>query len=183
MALPDDGQKRELVNGEIIMVPAGAEHGYIAVRLISALDAFVRTTRLGAIFDSGTGFWMVSGNCRAPDASFVRKERLAGSKRPPKGFFHGAPDLAVEILSPNDTIEGIHGKLLEYFENGTALVWVVNPEEQTVLVYHAPQPDQLLRPGMTLDGERLLPGFSLAVGELFAELDFSEERGQNTGPA
>jgi len=106
------------------------------------------------------------------DVSFVAMKRLQGLKRPPKKFFHGAPDLAVEILSPDDTVEKIHEKLVEYFENGTTLAWVVNPEEQAVLVYHSPQPDRLLWVGDQLDGESLVPAFSMPVADLFAELEF-----------
>lgn len=75
---------------------------------------------------------MKKGNLRSPDVAFVDKSRLHGLKRPFKGFFSGSPDLAIEIHSPNDTIEGIHNKMVEYFENDTRLVWAVNPLEQTV---------------------------------------------------
>lgn len=172
MFLPDDGNKYELVDGELVMSNAGMEHGYIAVIISMALGSFVRSQKLGIVCDAQTGFWMRSGNSRAPDVSFVAKERLQGLKRPPKKFFQGAPDLAVEILSPNDTVEGIHNKMVEYFENEVRVVWVVNPAEQIVLVYHSPQPDKLLRVGNNLDGEHIVPGFELAIAELFADLDF-----------
>jgi len=172
MALPDEGYKYELVNGELIMTPTGMEHGNIAMLIGGKLSLYAREKNLGIVCDSSTGFWMKSGNCRSPDVSFVDKERLRDLKRPPKKFFQGAPDLAVEILSPEDTVEKLHEKIIEYFENGTRLVWVVNPEDQTVLVYHTPQPDKLLRTGDELDGENVIPGFSMPVGELFAELEF-----------
>ncbi|MFN6566635.1 Uma2 family endonuclease [Dendronalium sp. ChiSLP03b] len=115
---------------------------------------------------------MKSGNKRSPDLSFVARERLQGLKRLPKGFFVGAPDLAVEVISPSNTFAEIHSKLVEYFDSGAKLVWVINPDEQSVLVYRQPQPDKLLKLTDSLDGEEVIPGFTLLVAELFAELDF-----------
>ena len=99
-------------------------------------------------------------------------QRLKGLKRPPRGFFQGSPDLAVEILSPSNTVEEIHTKIVEYFENDTRLVWVIHPDEKYVLVYHEPEPERLLRPQDTLEGDAIVPGFSMPVAELFEEWDF-----------
>lgn len=172
LSLPNDGNKYELVGGELVMTPAGIEHEKIGISLASALERVVREKKLGIVCGSSAGYWMKGGNLRSPDISFISKERLQGFKRAPKGFFNGAPDLAVEILSPNDTVENTHEKIVEYFENGVKLAWVVNSEEQIILVYHSPQPDSLLRAGDNLDGESLIPGFSFPVSELFAELEF-----------
>jgi Uma2 family endonuclease len=172
MALPEDG-RYELVNGELVsMGNSGMEHGYIASNLIIFLGGLVRSQKLGVICDSSTAFTMKTGNKRSPDVSFVAKERLQGVKRLPKGYFQGSPDLAVEILSPNNTVEEIHDKIVEYFDNGTRLVWVIHPDEQYVLVYHSPSPDVFLKVGDRLDGEDIVPGFSLPIVELFAELEF-----------
>ncbi|WOB43402.1 Uma2 family endonuclease [Thermoleptolyngbya oregonensis NK1-22] len=173
MALPQDGHRYELVNGELIdMGNSGMEHGWFASNLMIVLGGFVRTHKLGVMCDSSTAFAMKNGNRRSPDVSFVAKDRLQGLRRLPKGFFQGAPDLAVEVLSPSNTVEEIHDKIVEYFENGTRLVWVIHPDEQYVLIYHSPSPDRLLRLQDALDGESVVPGFSLAVAELFEELDF-----------
>jgi Uma2 family endonuclease len=172
LQLPDDGKKVELVRGEIVMSPAGIDHESIGASLLAGLKPFARQNRLGIVLGSSAGYWMKSGNLRSPDVSFIAKERLKGLKRPPKGFFRGAPDLAVEILSPEDSVEKVHEKIVEYFQSEAQLVWVINPEEMIVLVYHSPQPDRLLRPGEHLNGESLLPGFSLPVSDLFEELDF-----------
>lgn len=172
LSLPDDEYHYELVDGEVVMNSAGMRHGEIAVLVGAALITFVRSERLGSVCDSSTGFRMKSGNYRSPDVSFISKEQLQGMRRAPLKMFQGAPNLAVEILSPTDTIEGIHNKIVELFDNGTKLVWVVNPLQETVLVHHSPQPDKLLFPGDTLDGEEILPGFSLVVAELFAEWEF-----------
>jgi Uma2 family endonuclease len=92
--------------------------------------------------------------------------------RPIRGFFQGSPDLAVEILSPSNTVEEIHEKIVEYFDNDTRLVWVIHPDEKYVLVYHSPEPDGFLRSADHVEGEEVVPGFSMAVAELFEEWDF-----------
>ena len=173
MALPKDGHRYELVSGELIdMGNSGMEHGGIGSFLGGLLAICVRQHKLGFVCDSSTAFTLKTGNKRSPDVSFVSKERLKGLKRPPRGFFQGSPDLAVEILSPSNTVEEIHTKIVEYFENGTRLIWVIHPDEKYVLVYHAPEPDRLLRPQDSLEGGAIIPGFSMSVAELFEEWDF-----------
>src|SRR6058998_812787 len=106
MALPEDGFIHEVVNGELVMSPKNNwYHGGICTRLSAALVHFNQTHKLGKVLDSSTGFWMFNRNCRAPDVSFVPKGRLAalGFKPNETRFFPGAPDLAVEVLSDNNT--------------------------------------------------------------------------------
>jgi Uma2 family endonuclease len=173
MALPREGRRYELVDGAlVVMSNSGLEHGEIGLLLGGKLIFYVREQKLGGAFDSSTGFRMKSGNIRSPDVSFISKDRLQGLKRPPKGFFEGAPDLAIEVLSPSNTLEEIHNKIVEYFANGTRLVWVINPQEYYVLVYHSPTPDGFLRVGDRLDGETIVPGFTFPIAELFAEWEF-----------
>ena len=173
MSLPEDSNCYEYVDGELVIVAnSGVEHGYLALTLGYFLTGFVRTHKLGVTCDSSTAFKMKTGNKRSPDLAFIAKERLQGLKRLPKGFFDGAPDLAVEIISPNNTFEEIHNKLVEYFENGTRLVWVILPDEECVLVYHKPKPSKLLQLEDSLDGEDVIPNFNLPLSELFQELSF-----------
>jgi Uma2 family endonuclease len=173
MTLPEDGGRYELVNGEVVDVGnSGMEHGNIGIFLGGAIELYVRSKKLGVTCDSSTAFTLKTGNKRSPDVSFIAKERLQGIKRLPKGFFQGAPDLAVEVISPSNTFEEIHNKLVEYFDNGCRLAWVIHPDEQSVLVYRQPRPDQLLKLGDRLEGEEVIPGFSLPVADLFVELDF-----------
>jgi Uma2 family endonuclease len=173
MALPKDGHRYELVNGELIdMGNSGAKHGYVVVILSAALFNHVFSRKLGAVMDSSTAFKMKSGNKRSPDISFVDKQRLQGMEELPDSFLEGAPDLAVEILSPGNTVEEMHNKIVEYFENTARLVWVIHPNEHYVLVYRSPQPDRLLKSTDALDGEEVIPGFTLAVSELFQKLSF-----------
>jgi Uma2 family endonuclease len=173
MALSEDGHRYELVNGELVdRGNSGMEHGYVACTLVAVLTTVVKQNKLGAVCDSSTAFTHKNDNKRSPDVSFVSKERLKGLKRPPRGFFQGSPDLAVEILSPSNTVEEIHEKIVEYFENDTRLVWVIHPDEKYVLVYHSPEPDRLLRSQDLLEGEEVVLGFSMAVADLFEEWDF-----------
>ncbi|OLP15723.1 hypothetical protein BST81_24700 [Leptolyngbya sp. 'hensonii'] len=174
MALPEDGYRYEIVDGELIAVGnSGALHGYVCSTLMILLGGYIRTQKLGVVLDSSTAFKMKSGNKRSPDIAFFSKERLQGITELPTGFLNGAPDLAVEVLSPGNTVEEIHDKLVEYFENETRLGWVIHPGEHYVLVYRsAEEPDRLLKSVDTLDGEEVIPGFKLPVTELFQKLSF-----------
>jgi len=173
MSLPDDGNMYEYVDGELVVVAnSGLEHGYLALMLGYFLTGFVRTHQLGITCDSSTAFKMKTGNKRSPDLAFIDRSRLQGLKRLPKGFFEGAPDLAVEIISPNNTFEEIHTKLVEYFDNGTRLAWVILPDEECDFVYHKPKPSKLVQLEDSLDGEDVIPNFNLPLVELFQELSF-----------
>ena len=133
MALADDGNRYEIVDGELINLGnSGMEHGNIGIFLGGLIEIFVRQHNLGVTCDSSTAFKMKRDNKRSPDISFVSKERLIGIKRLPKGFFDGAPDLVVEIISPGNTFDEIHNKIEEYFESGTRLLWVIHPDERYV---------------------------------------------------
>jgi len=173
MSLTENDNCYEYIDGELVIVAnSGVEHGYLALTLGYFLTGFVRTHKLGITCDSSTAFKMKTGNKRSPDLGFIAKERLEGLKRLPKGFFEGAPDLAIEIISPNNTFEEIHNKLVEYFENGTRLVWILLPDEECALVYNKPKPSKLLQLEDSLDGENVIPNFNLPLSELFQELSF-----------
>ncbi len=178
MTLPQEGHHYEIVNGDLIeMGNSGALHGYVCSTLMILLGSYIRTHQLGAMFDSSTAFTMKSGNKRSPDLSFFAKARLQSTlqniKELPLGFLKGAPDLAVEVLSPGHTVEEMHDKLVEYFENGTRLAWIIHPNEHYILVYRSAQePDRLLKTIDALDGEEVIPGFTLPVADLFQTLFF-----------
>ena len=174
IALPDDGHHYEIINGELIdMGNSGALHGYVCTLAVAALASYILPKKLGVLLDSSTAFKMKNGNKRSPDIAFFAKERLQGMAVLPSGYLEGAPDLAVEVLSPGNTVEEIDDKLTEYFENGSRLIWVINPTQHYVLVYRSAQePDRLLKGKDSLDGEELIPGFTLAIADLFQKLDF-----------
>jgi Uma2 family endonuclease len=173
MALPNDGHRYEIVNHQLIdMGNSGALHGYICSTLMILLGSYIRSQKLGFLFDSSTGFKMQNGNTRSPDLAFFAKDRLQGLTTLPTGFLEGAPDLAVEVLSPGNTVEEIDGKITEYFANGTRLMWVINPQQRYILVYRSPQePDRLLKTTDHLDGEDVFIGFQLPIAELFQGLE------------
>jgi len=174
-ALPEDGYVHEVVNGELVVSPKNDfYHGRICMRLSTALHLHATQRRLGAVLDSSTGFWMKNRNCRAPDISFISKTRLdrLGFKPSSRKFFPGAPDLAVEILSPNNTRREIDERLKDFFASGAQIAWVINPDLEAVEVCHALEKRQLLGPGGFLDGEHLLPGFRYAIADLFKEWDW-----------
>jgi len=174
-ALPEDGYLHEVVDGELVMSPKNDFfHGDISVQLGAALHNFVTEHRLGAVLDSSTGFWMKNRNCRAPDVSFVTRDRLRqlGFKRSTREFFPGAPDLSVEILSPNNTRAEIDQRLRDYFESGTPIAWIIDPGQKRVEVCHSLTQRALIGSGGFLDGEQLLPGFRYPIGELFKEWDW-----------
>jgi Uma2 family endonuclease len=174
-ALPEDGYLHEVVNGELVMSPKNNWfHGRICTRLLFAIETFNRAHRLGAVPDSSTGFWMFNRNCRAPDVSFVPKARLAthGFKPNEKRFFPGAPDLAVEVLSENNTRAEMDERLKDFFASGTQIAWVIDPEKQHVEICHSPTRRELVGSGGFLDGEQLLPGFRFPIAGLIKEWDW-----------
>ena len=163
--------KAELVRGEVrVTPPAGGRHGVVEARLLTRLTVHVDRNRLGAVLgDAGFELVALPRTVRAPDVSFVRAERL-----PPDGIRHGflklAPDLAVEVLSPSETASLLEEKLDDYRSAGVPLVWVVDPDRRTVMVIAANAPLQWLREGDCLSDERVVPGFSCPVAQLFEGL-------------
>jgi Uma2 family endonuclease len=170
MALPDVGGKYELVEGELIVGPAGFKHERIIMRLARSLDLYVETKRLGAVCLSNMGYWMKNGNLRCPDLSFISSERLKKLDPDFDRFFQGAPELAVEVLSPSDSLSQTKEKAREYCESGCRLVWIINPENATVLTMDPTGKEVELTAKDTLTGERVVPGFSLPVSRLFSDL-------------
>lgn len=166
MRLPDDGNKYERVKGVLKVTPAGHEQEYFGIWLATLLTNFVRPRKLGQVYGSNAGYRLPSGDVRAPDVSFVRLERIPGG-HPPKGFAEYPPDLAVEVLSPNQTLEDVEDKVAEFLDWGTPLVWVLDPETQTATVYHSLTDVHTLGPGDELSGEDVIPGFRVRVEELF----------------
>ncbi len=159
--------KVELVDGEVrLMTPAGGEQGAISADLLTRLNNFVRRKKLGRVFDAQTGFRPYS-NLRAPDVSFVRMERLPGGK-PPKGFLHIPPDLAVEVLGLNETFDDYEEKVAEYLSWGVRLIWLVDPNTETVMVIRQNGERQVLKGKDVLSGEDVVPGFKIRVKTIFA---------------
>lgn len=162
----------ELVRGRLVPVsPAGAEQGALAGFLVIELGAFVRAANLGLVYTAETGF-ILSRNpdgVRAPDLSVVTRDRPAGV-RPPRGFIEGAPDLAIEIRSPDNTMAELTAKAAEYLDGGARLVWIVNPASRQVQVHRPGVSAARLTERDVLDGGDVVPGFALPVARLFGVL-------------
>ncbi len=168
--LPNDHMRHELVRGELrTMPPAGGEHGVLVINLSAPLAVHVKGHKLGLVFGAETGFRIAKDpdTVRAPDIAFVRTDRIpAGGV--PKSFFPGAPDLAVEIVSPGDTHDEVEEKVQEWLDAGTTQVWVVSPKRRTVTVHRSATDITILTEKDDLSGGPLLPGFSCPVSEIFA---------------
>lgn len=167
---PDDGFRYELVRGELRkMIPAGSEHGYVAVRIASRLERHVDANALGRVYAAETGFKVSldPDTVRAPDAAFVRRERVEEAGRV-EGYWPGAPDLAVEVVSPNDRHTEVTEKALAWLEAGCRMVLVVEPSGRTVTVHRSLENVRILTGDATLDGADIVPGWRLSIAELFA---------------
>ncbi|MFN4032291.1 MAG: Uma2 family endonuclease [Fimbriimonadales bacterium] len=162
--LSDDGRKYELVNGRLYIVPTGGRHGEITSGVIARLH-HAKPPQM-VVYSEAVGFRMVGGNIRSPDASVMTRERLPHGESP-VDFIDGAPDLAVEIVSPSENLKDLHQKVLEYFESGAREVWLLFPDRQQVYRYKALLEVEVLHADDTLTGGELLPNFQVRVRELF----------------
>jgi Uma2 family endonuclease len=169
LALPRGEFRYELVNGELKkMSPAGHNHGRIAMRLSLPIAQYVGKTQLGEVYAAETGFRLTSNpdTVRAPDLAFVRRARV-DEVRSNRGYFPGAPDLAVEILSPDDKVSEVEEKVAEWLAAGTVQVWVVSPKLQSITVYRSLHEIVTLTESDTLTGGDLLPGFEMDIAGIF----------------
>ena len=170
LRLPDDGTRRELVGGKLReMAPAGNEHGYLALRIASRLERHVDANGLGRTYTAETGFKIASDpdTVRAPDAAFVSRDRLE-KVGPVAGFWPGAPDLVVEVVSPGDTHAEVVEKSLAWLDAGCRMVLVVEPGRKVVTVYRSREDIHILTGDEVVDGADVVPGWRLPVAEIFA---------------
>lgn len=163
-----DGSQQELVRGVIItMPPPGARHGACCSRINRRLANFVEDNNLGTVFANDTGF--VTGrdpdSVRGPDIAFWSREKLPEI---PDGYIDVAADILVEVVSPADRYARIQQKVNEYLEKGVGLIWVVDPEDRSVVVFRNGQKPRVLSENESLTGEDVLPGFTCRIADLFA---------------
>lgn len=158
----------ELLRGELIMIsPAGFEHGCIIANITVVLGNFLAGNRIGVIAGAETGFHIARDpdTVRAPDVAFLKADRVPAT--PIRGFFQGAPDLAVEVLSPDDRAGEVLAKVKDWLESGCSRVWVFDPRTRTATVYRSLTEITILAESDTLRDDDLLPGFQIPVAGIF----------------
>ena len=161
----------ELVEGTLVEKAMGTREAFLAGHLRELLGPFVRTNNLG-ILTPGDGPWeLISGLVRLPDLAFLSWDSLPNREVPDEPIANAVPDLAVEVLSRSNTPGETARKRGEYFRNGVRLVWEINPRARTVRVYTSETAFTDLTAADTLIGDPVLPGFTLPLAQLFAELD------------
>lgn len=161
----------ELVDGVLVAKAMGFREPFLAVRIAVLLDAWVRLRKLGVIVGADGTMQLFAGLVRIPDVAFVSWQRLPGKRVPDEPVPDLAPDLAVEVLSLSNAVKEMARKRREYFQAGVRLVWEVDPRRRQVSVYTEPDRATGSTKADTLDGGDVLPGFTLPLPELFAELD------------
>jgi len=161
--------QQELIAGRLHeMEPPGAEHGIVASRIAMLLVRHVEATQLGIVFASEVGFQPAADpdTVRAPDVAFVARARVDATGIP-RGYWPGAPDLAIEVVSPNDRHSAVEGKALDWLEAGARAVGV-DPPRRTATVYRAAHDIRVLTAGESLELGDVVPGWSPRVGAFFA---------------
>lgn len=161
------GKRVELIRGVLrVMEAPGFRHGSVSASLAVALVPFVRAGKLGTVVAGDTGFILTQNpdTVRAPDIAFVRAERVPYPS--PAGYLTGAPDLAVEVLSPNDRPGEVLTKVGDWLEAGARLVWIIDPARRVARVYRADGSDAVVREDEALVGEDVLPGYSCLLREI-----------------
>ena len=150
-----------------MMSPAGSLHGKITARLGAILYKYVEQNKLGIVFGAETGFVIRRDpdTVLAPDVSFVRSNRIPNPL--PQGFFPGPPDLAVEVLSPNDRASEVQAKIRDWLDAGCQVVWIIDPQTKSVTIYKSTHDIAVLNAADILTDVHLLPDFHAAVNEIF----------------
>ncbi len=173
-----DNKRTELVRGRLVVrEPPGMYHGEYAARVVVAIGNYLTHDResrgaeqtRGRVLTCDPGFTLARNpdTVRAPDVAYVSRARWAGPM--PHGYGEFAPDLAVEIQSPNARPGAVLAKVGDWLNAGSLLVWVIDPIRRSVAIYRADGSHALLNDAESLDGGEVLPGFSYAIAELLAE--------------
>jgi Uma2 family endonuclease len=166
-----DREKRacELVEGTLVEKPMGFEKSQIAMLIGTFLNYFVLPRKLGIVTGEAGTVRLFPGLVRIPDVAFTSRDRLPNRRIPKEPIPALVPDLAVEVLSKSNTKAEMTRKLGEYFAAGVRLVWIIDPRKRTARVYTTADESILIKEGQSLQGGDVLPGFVLALSELFTE--------------
>jgi len=165
-----DGDFYELVDGNLVERKMSVLSSYVAGVIFSFLFAFCRPNRGGWVFPEGTSYQCFPHNpnkVRRPDVSFIRLDRLSAEEAAAKGHVRVVPDLAVEVVSPNDLYDEVDDKVDEWLSAGVQLVWVVSPRKRTVTVHRADGTSAIFHEKDEITGEDVVPGFRCQVREFF----------------
>jgi Uma2 family endonuclease len=166
--LPNDGACHEMNAGELITLPPPKSlHALIALTILEFLQQHMKKQGTGRVIPEA-GYLLSRDplTIRQPDISVISRERVHASD--PDSYFEGAPELAVEVVSPSDSAEDLDIKTKQYLQNGAQQVWILYPRTQTVHVFSRGSATIILDQDQTLEGGVLLPGFSVSVASLFA---------------
>jgi Uma2 family endonuclease len=166
-AVVSDGY--EFIDGRLVEKPLGAEAGWIAARLMGLLSPYTSSRKLGLVFSADCGYQIFKNDpkkVRKPDVSFIASGRLPND-RPPRGNVSIPPDLAVEVISPNDITEETDQRVEDYFGAGTRLMWLLYPQTGAVWVLRKDGTGARLKGAQELSGEDVVPGFACPVQALF----------------
>jgi Uma2 family endonuclease len=170
-ALPEDGVRHELLRGTLVAEPVPSSlRGKTVARLTELLGSFVRPRRLGVVYAGDAGFILARkpDTVRGPDVAFVsaERERQASEAHP---YFPGAPDLAIEVLSPGDRPNEVLAKVSDYLAAGCRLVWVVDPVREEVRAFRSTFTPRVLAGDDVLEGEDVVPDFSARLTDIFQD--------------
>lgn len=172
LACLGDIGRAELVKGEIVtMVPTGHEHGYVESNFVTLIRSFVRQHKLGRVLSGEVGIYTARNpdTVRGADVVMISDERMAQVKS--SSYLDVAPELVVEIMSPDDRWSEVMGKIEEYLNIGVQMVWVADPKTRSIYAYRSLTDVQRFITGQALIGGDVLPGLSIPVIELFAPGD------------
>lgn len=171
--LPDNDALYEIVDGQVVEVPPmGAKENLVGSFLVSYLGAFTRTHGLGLVFVEQL-HELAKKLCRRPDLSFVRFSQWRQEPASRRDAWPVVPALAIEVVSPSNSITEVSAKIADYLKHGVEVVWVVFPDERKIQVHRADEPDKIhvIRSDGVLEDPAMFPGFRLPMVELFACLD------------
>jgi Uma2 family endonuclease len=161
----------ELIDGTLVEKAMGWKESLLAASITTILNNFSQAGKLGMVFGPDGMFRLEREQIRIPDVAFISKSRFAGRTLEPGAFWELGCDLAVEVISPSNTRREMERKLSDYFAAGVSVVWLVYPTTREVAVYSSSHNSVTLRGDDVLDGGAVLPGFSVPIAQLFAELE------------
>ena len=176
LSMPD-GDRYELIDGELRETVVGEESSYIGGKVYRRLDEYLEDHQLGVAFPPDRQFQCFPhdpGLLRKPDASFIRRERRPrGPKR--HGHTRIAPDLAVEVISPREQTYDTSARVQDFLKAGTPVMWVINPVLRNLTVHRSDMKTVVFEEDEFVTGEPVLPGFTVRVGDLFPPVDLTDD--------